>query len=49
MTQVGIKPLDAKDVANRIAQALCGRRLGGEPAPGEDTFPWQQRHEFTNA
>lgn len=37
------KPFIAKDVANRIAQALCGRRLG------EDALPWQQRHEFTNA
>jgi DNA-binding NtrC family response regulator len=43
------KPFDAKDVANRIAQALCGRRLGGEPPPGEDALPWQQRHEFLNA
>ena len=43
------KPFDAKDVANRIARALCGRRLGGEPPPGEDSLPWQQRHEFMNA
>jgi hypothetical protein len=49
MTRVGIKPLDARDVANRIAQALCGRRLGGALAPGEDTPPWQLRHEFSNA
>ncbi len=26
-------PFDAKDIANRIAQALCGRCLGGAPAP----------------
>ena len=43
------KPFDAKDVANQIAQALCGRRLGGAPAYGEDSFPWQRRREFTNA
>ena len=43
------KPFDAKDVANRIAQALCGRRLGGEPPPGKDALPWQRRREFTNA
>jgi CheY-like chemotaxis protein len=43
------KPFDAKDVANRIARALCGRRLGGEPPPGEDALPRQQRHEFMNA
>lgn len=43
------KPFDAKDVANRIAQALCGRCLRGAPVYGEDTFPWQQRRGFTNA
>lgn len=44
-----VKPFNAKDVANQIAQALCGRRLGGAPAYGEDTFPWQRRREFMNA
>jgi nitrogen-specific signal transduction histidine kinase/CheY-like chemotaxis protein len=43
------KPFDAKGVASRIARALCGRRLGGEPPPGEDALPWQQQHEFMNA
>lgn len=43
------KPFDAKDVTNRIAQALCGRCLVGAPVYGEDTFPWQRRREFTNA
>lgn len=43
------KPFDAKDVANRIAQALCGRCLRGAPVYREDTFPWQQRQGFTNA
>jgi len=33
------KPFDAKDVANRIAQVLCVRCLGGAPVYGEDTFP----------
>lgn len=42
------KPFDEKDVANRIARALCGRRLGRELPTGEDAFPWQQRHEFMN-
>lgn len=42
------KPFDAKVVTRRIAQALCGRRLGGEPAPVEDGLLWQQQHEFTN-
>ena len=49
MIPVGLKPLDAKDVANRIAQALCDRRLGGEPAPGGDALSWQQRQEFMHA
>lgn len=40
------KPFYAKDVTNRIAQALCGRCLVGAPV---DTFPWQRRREFTNA
>lgn len=43
------KPFDTKDVANRIAKALCGRRLGEAPVHGKDAFPWQRRHEFTNA
>jgi CheY-like chemotaxis protein len=43
------KPFNAKDVANRVAQVLCGRCLGGVPIYGEDTFPWQRRREFTNA
>lgn len=43
------KPFDAKDVANRIAQALCGRCLGGALVYGGDTCPWQRRREFTNA
>lgn len=43
------KPFNAKDVANRIAKALCGRRLGGEPAPVEVALLWQQQHELTNA
>ncbi|MEO6197836.1 MAG: response regulator [Dehalococcoidia bacterium] len=43
------KPFDLKDVGNRIAQALCGRCLGGAPVQREDTFPWQRRREFTNA
>jgi CheY-like chemotaxis protein len=43
------KPFDAKDVANRIAQSLCGRCLGGAPVYGEDAFPWQRRRVFTNA
>jgi CheY-like chemotaxis protein len=42
------KPFDAKVAAKRIAKALCGRRLGGEPAPVEDAFQWQQQHEFTS-
>jgi DNA-binding NtrC family response regulator len=43
------KPFDAKDVANRIARALCGRSLGGMPGDGEDTLPTQRRHTFPNA
>jgi CheY-like chemotaxis protein len=43
------KPFNAKDVANRVAQVLCGRCLGGVPVYGEDTFPWQRRRELTNA
>ena len=49
MIPVGLKPLDAKDVANRIAEALCGRRLGGKPTPGEDALPWQQWQGFMHA
>jgi DNA-binding NarL/FixJ family response regulator len=44
-----VKPFDAKDVANRIAQVLCGRCLGGEAAPDEEARLWQQRHEFMHA
>ncbi|MEO7862953.1 MAG: ATP-binding protein [Nitrospirales bacterium] len=43
------KTFDAKDIANQIAQALCGRCLGGPLVHGEDAFPWQRRREFTNA
>lgn len=28
------KPFDVKDVVNRIAQVLCGRRVGTESATG---------------
>jgi CheY-like chemotaxis protein len=43
------KTFDARDIANQIAQALCGRCLGGALVYGGDTFPWQRRRELTNA
>ena len=42
------KLFNAKDVANRIARALCGLRLRGERSQGENSSPWQQRQEFMN-
>lgn len=43
------KPFDVKDVVNRIAQVLCGRRVGAESASGADRLWRPERHEVMNA
>lgn len=44
-----VRPFDAKHVANRIAQVLCGRCLEASLVFGERSVSWQRSREFTNA